>query len=154
LAGTYDGANVRVYVNGVLAGTTAAAGAVGATVSPLRIGGNAVWGEYFNGLIDEVRVYNRALTAPEIQADMNTAVAGSAAAAAPLSAPAMPADASGATDSILNGAATLGQDGRRSKHNRRNHRRDRLRLGEAGAVRGVKHRRGPAYAFVAGIRAG
>ena len=38
--------------------------------SPLRIGGNSIWGEYFNGLIDEVRVYNRALTAAEIQNDM------------------------------------------------------------------------------------
>ena len=37
-----------------------------------RIGGNCVWGEWFNGLIDEVRVYNRALTAAEIQNDMIT----------------------------------------------------------------------------------
>jgi hypothetical protein len=35
----------------------------------LRIGGNALWGEYFSGLIDEVRVYERALTAQEIAAD-------------------------------------------------------------------------------------
>ena len=40
--------------------------------SPLKIGGNAIWGEWFNGLIDEVRVYNRALSAAEIQTDMNT----------------------------------------------------------------------------------
>src|SRR5205085_2448856 len=38
----------------------------------LRIGGNSIWGEYFQGLIDEVRVYNRALSAPEIQTDMST----------------------------------------------------------------------------------
>jgi hypothetical protein len=39
---------------------------------PLRIGGNASFtGEFFKGLIDEVRVYNRALTAAEITADMN-----------------------------------------------------------------------------------
>ena len=37
------------------------------------IGGNTVWGEYFAGLIDEVRIYNRALSAAEIQTDMNTA---------------------------------------------------------------------------------
>ena len=36
----------------------------------LRIGGNSIWGEYFAGLIDEVRVYNKALTAAQIQADM------------------------------------------------------------------------------------
>ncbi len=41
----------------------------------MRIGGNSVWGEYFSGLIDEVRVYGRALTPAEIQSDMNTAVA-------------------------------------------------------------------------------
>ena len=38
----------------------------------LKIGGNSIWGEYFQGDIDEVRIYNRALTATEIQADMNT----------------------------------------------------------------------------------
>ncbi len=40
--------------------------------SPLKLGGNAIWGEWFGGQIDEVRVYNRALTATEIQTDMNT----------------------------------------------------------------------------------
>src|SRR6185437_9519651 len=40
----------------------------------LKIGGNAIWGEWFNGLIDEVRVYNRALSAAEIQVDMNASV--------------------------------------------------------------------------------
>ena len=38
------------------------------------IGGNTLWGEYFAGLIDEVRIYNRALSAAEIQSDMNAAV--------------------------------------------------------------------------------
>ena len=33
---------------------------------PLKIGGNAVWGEWFDGRIDEVRVYRRALSAAEI----------------------------------------------------------------------------------------
>ena len=36
----------------------------------LQIGGNTVWGEYFSGRIDEVRVYNRALTATEILTDL------------------------------------------------------------------------------------
>jgi hypothetical protein len=30
-----------------------------------------VWGEFFAGRIDEVRLYNRALSVAEIQADMN-----------------------------------------------------------------------------------
>jgi hypothetical protein len=41
----------------------------------LRIGGNGVWPEWFAGLIDDVRVYNRPLSAAEVQADMATAVA-------------------------------------------------------------------------------
>src|SRR4029078_9509997 len=42
----------------------------------LRIGGNGIWPEWFAGLIDEVRIYNRALTAGEIQRDLQTAVGG------------------------------------------------------------------------------
>jgi fibronectin type 3 domain-containing protein len=74
LAETYDGASVRLYVNGSLISTTAAPGSLASSNSPLRIGGNGIWGEYFSGLIDEVRVYNRALSAAEIQQDMNTAI--------------------------------------------------------------------------------
>ena len=40
----------------------------------LRIGGNAIWGEYFQGSIDEVRVYRRVLSAAEIQTDMTASV--------------------------------------------------------------------------------
>jgi hypothetical protein len=40
----------------------------------LRIGGNSVWGEWFHGRIDDVRVYKRALAAAEIQSDMTTPV--------------------------------------------------------------------------------
>ena len=38
-------------------------GTIQATDNPLWIGGNNPYGEYFTGLIDEVRIYNRALTA-------------------------------------------------------------------------------------------
>ena len=33
-----------------------------ASTGVLRLGGNGVWGEWFAGLIDEVRVYDRALS--------------------------------------------------------------------------------------------
>ena len=46
-------------------------GAVQTTTNPLCIGGNSPCGEYFQGRIDEVRVYNRALSQTEIQSDMN-----------------------------------------------------------------------------------
>jgi hypothetical protein len=71
---TYDGSAVRLYVNGALAVSQAASGSVTSSTGVLRIGGNSVWNEWFAGLIDEVRVYNRALSAAEIQADMQKAV--------------------------------------------------------------------------------
>jgi hypothetical protein len=74
LAATYDGATQRLYVNGVQVASRAQTGPMGVSGSPLRIGGNSVWGEYFQGRIDEVRVYNRALTTAQITTDMNTAV--------------------------------------------------------------------------------
>ena len=74
LAATYDGTTVRLFINGQQVSTKAISGKLIVTGNPLRIGGNSVWGEYFSGRIDEVRVYNRALTTTEIQADMNRAV--------------------------------------------------------------------------------
>jgi hypothetical protein len=74
LAATYDGATLRLYVDGVQVGSLAQTGNMITSARTLRIGGNTVWGEYFTGLIDDVRVYNRALSAGEIQSDMNTPV--------------------------------------------------------------------------------
>ena len=74
LTATYDGTTLRLYVNGVLASTTAVSGAMAASSGVLRLGGNSVWGEWFSGLIDEVRVYNRALSQSEIQTDVNKPV--------------------------------------------------------------------------------
>lgn len=74
LAATYDGITMRLYVNGSQVSTRAQTGAIATSSGALRIGGNSVWGEYFSGLIDDVRIYNKALTATEIQTDMNTSV--------------------------------------------------------------------------------
>jgi hypothetical protein len=74
LAATYNGATLNLYVNGTQVASRAIAGSIQASANPLHIGGNAVWGEYFAGLIDEVRIYNRALSVAEIQSDMNTPI--------------------------------------------------------------------------------
>jgi fibronectin type 3 domain-containing protein len=71
---TYDGSNLRLFVNGTQAASVAQAGAITTSNGVLRIGGNNIWTEWFAGDIDEVRVYNRALIASEIQTDMNTRV--------------------------------------------------------------------------------
>ena len=69
LAATYDGTTQRLYVNGVQVGSRAQTGTLDVSANPLRIGGNTVWAnEYFQGLIDEVRIYNRALSQAEIAA--------------------------------------------------------------------------------------
>ena len=70
LALTYDGTTLRLYQGGTQIGSRAVTGTIATSSLPLRIGGNAIWGEYFAGRIDEVTVYNRALSASEIQADM------------------------------------------------------------------------------------
>src|SRR5213076_1255747 len=74
VAGTFDGATMRLYVNGVEVMSQAQPAALTATAGTLQIGADSYTGENFAGRIDEVRIYNRALTAAEIQADMNTGV--------------------------------------------------------------------------------
>ena len=78
VAGVYDAAarTLDIYVNGVrdngvLLGTVPSS-QVNSSVN-VNIG-RRTGGFYFNGLIDEVRIYNRALTASDIQADMNTPI--------------------------------------------------------------------------------
>jgi hypothetical protein len=74
LTTTYDGSALRVYLNGGLVGTKATTGSIVAGSGPLHFGGNTTWGEWFQGRLDDIRVYNRSLSAAEIQDDMNTAV--------------------------------------------------------------------------------
>jgi hypothetical protein len=66
---TYDGQNMRIYVNGNLENTVALTGAIDTTTHSLTIGqiGSAL--QFFNGIIDEARIYSRALSATEIQAN-------------------------------------------------------------------------------------
>jgi hypothetical protein len=75
IALTYDGTTIRLYRNGVEVASAARNGAIQATLSPLWIGGNSPYGDYFRGVIDEVRIYARALTAAEVAADMSAPVA-------------------------------------------------------------------------------
>ena len=49
--------------------STAHTGAIATSTNPLQIGGDSIYGQYFAGLIDEVRIYNIALTAAQIQTD-------------------------------------------------------------------------------------
>jgi hypothetical protein len=67
VVGTYDGRDLRLYVNGALVADVSVPGPVDSTRQPLEIGsyaGAAVW----SGTIDEVAVYDRALSASLIGA--------------------------------------------------------------------------------------
>lgn len=69
VAGTFDGTNVRIYVNGVQTGISAITGTIRSSAAPVRIGmgsGTPPAGEEpFQGGIDDVRIYDRAITSAE-----------------------------------------------------------------------------------------
>lgn len=62
LAATYDGTNLRLYVNGQNVTTTPATGYIESSTENLQIGASR-YGEYFDGAVDEVRIYNWAIPA-------------------------------------------------------------------------------------------
>jgi hypothetical protein len=74
VAVTFDGANLTVWVNGVSVASQAATPPLLTSNLPLQIGGDSIFGQYFTGRIDEVRIYNRALSKNEIEVDMNSPI--------------------------------------------------------------------------------
>ena len=75
LAVTYDGSALRYYVNARPVSTTGKTGNITTSTNPLTIGSDPFYGQYFTGLIDEIRVYDTALDTTQIQSDMTTPVA-------------------------------------------------------------------------------
>ena len=71
VVGTYDGANQRIYLNGVEITSTAKTGSIPASTNPVEIG------RYYRGPYEQTgqlaqpRIYNRALTAEEVQRNYN-----------------------------------------------------------------------------------
>ena len=63
---TYDGAHRSIYINGVLANSDTISGQSGGVKLALGRAG-AYDGLYLNGSVDDVRIYNRALSVGEIQ---------------------------------------------------------------------------------------
>jgi tetratricopeptide (TPR) repeat protein/predicted Ser/Thr protein kinase len=74
LVGTYDGSTAQLYVNGNLEATKTDIGTIDST-APLSIGRLNSGHEPFRGLIDEVVVFNRVLTAADVQAAYDTGAA-------------------------------------------------------------------------------
>ena len=70
---TYDGANIRVYINGLPSGTTPAqTGLITSTnATALNVGRDSAGSGYFNGTIDEVKIYGFALSSDEVKTEYN-----------------------------------------------------------------------------------
>src|SRR5262249_45010484 len=67
-------------LNGVLNSSKAMSGSLAVGTGALTIGGNPTWHEWFKGDMDDVRVWNKPLTASQIVTDMGVNAAGAGAA--------------------------------------------------------------------------
>ncbi|MFB0553778.1 MAG: LamG-like jellyroll fold domain-containing protein [Phycisphaerae bacterium] len=70
LAATYDGSSMKIYYNAVVVGEMAASGDMSTSTGTLCIGTKhetAPAGDEFRGMLDDVRIYNRALSQSEIK---------------------------------------------------------------------------------------
>lgn len=66
---TFDGTNVRLFINGILVDSINKVGSLETSNVPLRFGRRGGAGDYnnwFNGKIDDIGIWNRALTQQEI----------------------------------------------------------------------------------------
>lgn len=75
VCGTYDGQMIRVYLDGVLDVEAPYTGLINTSTYPIQIGGNSqqivtglTSGRNWDGVLDEIRVYNYALTETDIRA--------------------------------------------------------------------------------------
>lgn len=67
VAATVSGNNASIYINGVLDATSVRAGVAGVDTSALTIGKAPSLHTFFPGKLDEVAIYDRALSAAELQ---------------------------------------------------------------------------------------
>ncbi|RTY87205.1 choice-of-anchor D domain-containing protein [Flavobacterium sp. RSP15] len=68
VATVFDGNNLKLYLNGTLVTTQAASGSIAIDPSLLTLGKNPIANtKYFKGKIDEIRVFNVALTDSQLQ---------------------------------------------------------------------------------------
>ncbi len=78
IATSYDGAAMRGYINGIEVLNFARTGTPEVGVGPLHIGNEPGTSRHMDGLIDEVAVFNRALSGSEIESVFNDASLSSA----------------------------------------------------------------------------
>ncbi|MBL7143671.1 MAG: LamG domain-containing protein [Phycisphaerae bacterium] len=68
---SYDGAAMKMYKNGINVATNSISGDLllgdSASNESFYIGQNTEWGEFFDGLLDDVRIYDRTLTPDQVK---------------------------------------------------------------------------------------
>lgn len=69
IAGTYDGARFILYVDGAQVANVARTGAIATNAAALTFGNRPALDRPFDGALDEVRIWSRALSAAELQAN-------------------------------------------------------------------------------------
>lgn len=72
---TYDGTNVKTYVNGVLKSTVGDTAGIASQVTKLYVGQNSGGTNQYTGLADDIKVWTYPLTAVQVKIDMNQASA-------------------------------------------------------------------------------
>lgn len=72
IAGVFDGTTLKMYVNGVLEGSKSAATTIAVNARSLGIGAQDDGFRGMKGAVDDARIYNRALSAPEVSAIVGT----------------------------------------------------------------------------------
>lgn len=72
LAATYDGATMKIYIDGTLSASSAQTGSIATNSNALTLGNQTGYSEYFGGSADEIRVWNVTRTQSEIQNSMNS----------------------------------------------------------------------------------
>ncbi len=66
LAATRQGSAYKIYVNGILQGSLTDAHGMGGSTQNIHFMHHGAWGTYCNGVLDDVRIYNRALSPNEV----------------------------------------------------------------------------------------
>src|SRR3989339_830900 len=98
IVGAYDGAAMKLYQDGVKVAETATTGNIDTNTTALNIGRQPSGAGRFSGIIDEVKIYNRALTDAEVLSHYNPA---------PVDNPPIVAITAPANNATLTGTATI-----------------------------------------------
>jgi hypothetical protein len=121
VVGTYDGSNVKIYIDGVLKATTGASGNINSNTELLMLGdaGYGGFSQFLNGYLDEVSIYNRGLTQSEVTSIYNSGTPNDISSLSPLSwwrcgdgdtAPTLTDNGSGGNDGTMTNFSTFSTD--------------------------------------------